>query len=73
VTLFDDAAVDKPRPAAPVAKVVHVVPSLDAHLVMVNDRGQPVTKVEQCWKWSRLVRGFGWHEGVPPEFARSAK
>jgi hypothetical protein len=73
VTLFDEAAVGKTKAMAPVAKVKHVVPSLDAPLVMVNDKGQPVTKVEQCWKWSRLVVGFGWHDGVPPEFARSAK
>ena len=73
MTMFDEAAVGKPKVVAPVPAVRHAVPSLDAPLVMVNDKGQPVTKVEHCWRWSRLVRGFGWHDGVPPEFLGSAK
>jgi len=52
MSLFD---VVEPKPDPP------KVQKMLAPLVMLNAKGQPVTKVQDCFMWSRLERGVGWH------------
>jgi len=33
-------------------------------LVMINDKGQPTEKPKECWRWTRMERGYGWHDPV---------
>lgn len=53
----------KPEQASPTWAV--------ARIVMVNDKGQPTRKKEDCYMWTREQYGFGWRytrEEPVPEF-----
>lgn len=39
-----------------------------APIIMMDSDGRPTNKPKNCWKWSRLQLGFGWHEGEPPAY-----
>lgn len=30
-------------------------------VVMVDKDGRPTRKIENCYMWTRLRKGFGWH------------
>lgn len=60
---FDLPDFAKPEPASPTWVV--------APVIMVNDKGQPCRKKEDCFMWTREQIGFGWHysqEEPVPEF-----
>lgn len=39
-----------------------------APIVMIDSEGRPTKRPADCWKWSRLQLGFGWHVGPPPQY-----
>lgn len=39
-----------------------------APIVMIDKSGCPTKKPQDCWKWSRLQPGFGWHDGPPSQY-----
>lgn len=44
-----------------------------APIIMIDKSGAPTKKPKNCWKWSRLQLGFGWHDGPPDAFLLKSK
>ncbi len=38
----------------------------NARLVMVNKHAQEIHDPDQCYMWTRAVRGYGWRYTTPP-------
>lgn len=36
----------------------------NSRLVMINEKGQPTEKPRECWRWTRMEYGYGWHDPV---------
>lgn len=59
--LWDDAPAAELRQKPVVTAVAKPVPKKStALLCMINRFGQPTKKPAECWRWTRLERGFGW-------------
>jgi len=59
--LWDNVPSDELRQKPKVAAVAMPVPRKSAALLcMINRFGQPTNKPAECWRWTRLERGFGW-------------